>query len=251
MTKHDRPFGFACLSILYLFLQEINDVVLILLTNLKNNKKNEMGKYEVGVLGNFDGKIGTVVGARWKGIEYMRHKGRKSKKPRSEAQLDHQAKFGCVAKFINRFDILLMTCYPDTPKQTGINQAFAQVYADAVVGAYPTYGLDYSKIAMSKGDLHNANQPVAAAAGGGIIKFSWNDNTDGLMARAEDRSVLIVYCPELNQANYTLTGPRRSEGSATLNVMNFAGKEVQTWITFLSAKGMPATSIYTGQLIVD
>ena len=50
-----------------------------------------MGKYEVGVLGNFDGKIGTVVGARWKGITYMRHKGRKSTKPPTASQLDKQA----------------------------------------------------------------------------------------------------------------------------------------------------------------
>ncbi len=39
-----------------------------------------MAKFEVGVLRNFEGKVGTVVGAKWKGIEYMGHKGRKRKK---------------------------------------------------------------------------------------------------------------------------------------------------------------------------
>ena len=134
-----------------------------------------MGKYEVGVLGNFDGKIGTVVGARWKGITYMRHKGRKSTKPPTASQLDKQAKFAMVAKFANKFRKLLMAGYPDTTEQTQINQAVSEIYRKAVTGSYPAYRLVYSKVSLSKGELHNATLPTAVAAGGGIIKFTWTD----------------------------------------------------------------------------
>ena len=211
-----------------------------------------MGKYEVGVLGNFDGKVGTVVGAKWKGIEYMRHKGRKSKKPPTAAQLVQQARFRCVSKFVSRFSNLLMACYPDTPEQTAINHAFADIYAKALTGIYPAFSLVYSKVSISKGQLHNGNAPVAATAGNGIIKFSWNDNTDGNDANSDDKSVLAVYCPELDQAIYTLAGAQRDSGSASLNVMNFTGKVVETWIAFMTANGqLVSSSIYTGQLTVS
>ncbi len=210
-----------------------------------------MGKYEVGVLGGFDGKIGTVVGARWKGISYMRHKGRKSRKPRSQAQLEHQAKFKCVSDFVQNFSELLMTCYTDTPEQTPINQAFSDIYAGALIGQYPAFGLDYSKIALCEGTLHNANNLAASANGNGSVEFSWTDNTNGPRAKASDKAVLVVYCPELDEAVYTLAGAERSTGSDTLNVMNFTGKTVETWIAFLSADGkLASSSYYTGQLNV-
>lgn len=211
-----------------------------------------MGKYEVGVLGNFDGKIGTVVGARWKGIEYMRHKGRKSKKPRTAAQLEHQAKFRCVSRFVHKFSELLMACYTDTPEQTAINHAFADIYTDAIIGNYPAFDLDYSKVAVTDGSLQNANGPAAAPAGSGIIRFDWNDNTNGKKCKATDKAVLVVYCPELEEAIYTLAGAERRAGSDNLNVMNFTGKVVETWVSFLSADGkLAAPSFYTGSLTVS
>ena len=210
-----------------------------------------MGKYEVGVLGNFNGKIGTVVGAKWKGIEYMRHKGRKSKKPRSAAQLEQQARFSCVASFVQKFTDLLMACYTDTPELTAINHAFAGIYANAIIGAYPSFSLDYSKVQLCKGTLHNAFSLAALAAGNGIVKFTWADNTSGNNAKATDKAVLIVYCPELDQAIYTLQGAERRSGADNLNVMNFTGKLVETWIAFMSANGqLVSSSYYTGQLTV-
>ena len=211
-----------------------------------------MGKYEVGVLGNFNGKIGTVVGAKWKGIEYMRHKGRKSTKPRTAAQLEQQAKFACVAKFANRIADLLMACYSDTPQQTAINRAFADMYASAITGNYPAFALDYSKVQVCDGTLHNANSLAASAAGNGEVKFTWVDNTNGNKAKATDKAVLAVYCAELDQAIFTLQGAERRAGSDHLNVMNFTGKVVETWIAFMSADGqLVSSSFYAGQLTVS
>ena len=211
-----------------------------------------MGKYEVGVLGNFDGKIGTVVGARWKGIEYMRHKGRKSTKPFTKAQLEQQAKFALVTKFVHKLSKVLMTCYSDSTKLTGINHAFTDIYKNALTGVYPSFNLDYSKVLIGKGELHCGNSPAAQAAGSGIVKFTWTDNSDGNMANTDDKSVLVVYCPELEECIYTLNGAERSTGAATLNVINFTGKDVETWISFITADGnIAATSKFTGQVTVS
>jgi len=211
-----------------------------------------MAKFQNGVLGSFDGKVGTIVGAKWKGVEYIRHKGRKSKKPFTEAQLEHQAKFRCVGKFVNKLSDLLKETYPVSSRRTSINYAFADIYAKAITGSYPAFDLDYIKVSVSKGVLFNGESVQANASGNGIIKFTWVDNTDDNMAKADDRAVLVAYCPELELPVFTLQGGARSDGAGTLTMKNYIGKEVETWIAFLSANGKEVSSIiYSGQLTVS
>ena len=53
-------------------------------------KANFMAKYHSGYLGPFDGKLGTAVGSRWKGIDYLRSIGRRRRtstpSPKQQAQ---------------------------------------------------------------------------------------------------------------------------------------------------------------------
>ena len=72
-----------------------------------------MGKYIKGILGSFLGKVGTVIGSSWKGIEYMRSRGKKSSKPPTQAQLIQQAKFKLLVRFVIPAAIqLLRFCSP-------------------------------------------------------------------------------------------------------------------------------------------
>ena len=50
-----------------------------------------MARYERWCPGSFNGTAGTVTGAKWKGIQYMKIKRGKSTKPVSEKQLIQQA----------------------------------------------------------------------------------------------------------------------------------------------------------------
>jgi len=89
------------------------------------------------------------------------------------------------------------------------------------------------------------------AAAAGIVQFNWTDNSGNTFANADDNAILVVYCPELTQSVYTKTGPERNAATAELNVSNFIGKTVQTWLSFISADGSTyATSIFTGEVIV-
>lgn len=209
-----------------------------------------MGKFQVGILGGFQGKVGTVVGGRWKGIDYMRHVGRKSNKPPTQAQLEQQARFTVVTRFIARINRLVQVSFKDTPELTGGNVAFAYNYEKALTGVYPAFDLDYSKCLVSKGDLQNGTLPVAAPVAGGLIKFDWQDNTGDTLANADDKSVHVVYCAETNQAVVTMMGADRTAKTHSVNVANFTGRTVQTWISFVSADKEYATSIFTGSHVV-
>ena len=212
-----------------------------------------MGKYQKGILGGFNGTIGTVVGATWKGIDYMKSRNRKSGKARTQAQLEQQARFGLVTRFVSTMGKLLMFTFKDSAvKMTGINSAFAYNYEQGLVGAYPTFSLNYSKVLVSKGQLLNAGNPVATANGNGNLKFDWLDNSGAAMANADDRCIVVIHCPELNQTIYNTEAALRSAGTASIAVSNFAGKQVETWVSFASADGsQTATSIYTGSVTVS
>ena len=45
-----------------------------------------MGKIKQGILGGFKGKVGTVIGASWNGIAYMRGLPQSVKNPKTPAQ---------------------------------------------------------------------------------------------------------------------------------------------------------------------
>ena len=46
-----------------------------------------MGKIRQGILGGFNGTVGTVVGGSWKGTAYMRGKAQSIKNPRTKKQM--------------------------------------------------------------------------------------------------------------------------------------------------------------------
>lgn len=211
-----------------------------------------MGTYVKGILGGFRGKVGTVIGSTWKGIEYMKSRNSKRSKPATQAQLEQQARFSLLIKFVSTISKLLMISFKNSAiKMTGTNSAFAYNFENAIIGIYPAFSLDYANVLVSKGQLHNASNLAASAAGSGQVKVDWIDNSGTAMANADDKSIIVVYCPELNRAVYTLNGAARNAGTASINAGNFAGQTVETWVGFISANGVEvATSVYTGQLVV-
>src|SRR3546814_20920324 len=59
-----------------------------------------MGSFNRGIHGGFSGKVGNVVGAHWRGIDYMRSLPRVSKgRPVTEEQLMHRVRFAAAVAF--------------------------------------------------------------------------------------------------------------------------------------------------------
>ena len=211
-----------------------------------------MGRHKLGILGGFKGKVGTVSGASWKGIEYIKGPNRGSSKPATQAQIEARAKFRVVIRFLSQLGKLLKLGFKDSAiKMTGTNSAFQYNYKNALQGLYPHYSLDYTKVLLTDGPLQQIVNPKAEATGGGLVKFSWEDNTGIKHANASDKSILLVYCPEKGRFAYIDDGASRSSKTASINAGIFNGKTVETWLSFISADEKEvAPSIYTGQLTV-
>lgn len=211
-----------------------------------------MGTINKGILGGFSGKVGTVVGGTWKGISYMRSMGNKKTSKVSDAQLEQQAKFGLMIKFIRKFTPLINTTFKDFANGiTAPNAALSFNIRNGIAGVYPSFSIAYNLILLSRGYLLNATSPSATAGATGIVNFHWTDNSGNGMAKADDKAILIIYAPDTDEAVYTMAGANRSAGADSLTVHSFSGKTVQTWLAFVSADGKNISdSVFTGAVKV-
>ena len=212
-----------------------------------------MGTINKGILGGFSGKVGTVVGGSWKGIQYMRSQpNRRSFNP-SQKQLEQQAKFALIMHFLQPMAGLLNITFRNfAVKMTGINNALGYNIQAAITGNYPAYDIDYTMALVSRGDLPNALAPAVTSGAASMLTFSWTDNTGAGIAKATDQAVLVAYCPSMKLAVYTTAGGMRSAVTGDLDASPFSGLAVETWLAFISENGQKvATSIFTGEVIVS
>lgn len=213
-----------------------------------------MGKYKKGILGPFSGKIGTVVGSSWNGIEYMRSLPKPSTKAPTDQQMIHRAKFGLVTGFLKPISSLVNLGYKSQASgMTGYNVATSDMIAAAITGIYPEFLLDYTKVLFSKGSLTGVYSVVSTSTDPGEIGITWADNTGSGTAKATDKAVVLIYNPAKSAFVYNLNnGAERSAAADTIILpAEFSGDTVQVWTAFMTPdKKTFSTSIHVGVIVV-
>ena len=196
-----------------------------------------MGTISKGILGGFSGKVGTVIGGTWKGIDYMRSIPASVTQPNSPAQLDHRAKFSTVVGFLKPLTSLLRIGFKNQAvKMSGFNAAMSYNMKNAILGIYPAYAIDYANALISEGSLPEALNPTAVSAVAGNIAFTWENNSTDGSAMADDKVILVVYNPVKKRAVNVVGGNTRSSGTQTITLpASFSGDEVQCFIGFQTA----------------
>ena len=94
-----------------------------------------MGKIKQGILGGFKGKVGTVIGASWNGIAYMRGLAQSVKNPKTAAQLQQRAYFKDLQGLVGQLtDEQLLSLFPTVMRgMTRRNMLTRQLAAAAVI----------------------------------------------------------------------------------------------------------------------
>ena len=83
-----------------------------------------MGTIKQGVLGGFSGKVGTVVGASWKGTAYMRGIATHTKNPRTPKQIEQRTKMEFARNFLQQAAEFINIGFKDVAKrQSPLNYA--------------------------------------------------------------------------------------------------------------------------------
>jgi len=212
-----------------------------------------MATNEQGILGGFSGKVGTVVGGNWNGIEFMKSKPAHIANPRTEAQQDQRVRMATVIKFLSPLKAFLRIGFKKQAiKMTAFNAATSYHLAHAIIGTYPDYGINYSKVMVSQGKLPGALDPEVSSPASGQVKFTWADNSLNNGAMGNDWAVMLVYNPEKGLLITSIADSVRGVGTHVITLPAiFAGDEVQCYIAFQNAsQTMISDSGFAGSILV-
>ena len=214
-----------------------------------------MGKLNLGILGGFSGTVGTVVGStNKKGEDIIRAKTKRTYTSNTEGQVNQRTKFSLVTQFMQPLNPLLkIGCkLVAGNSMTSFNYACKNALSNAIIGIAPDFGLDYSKILISDGQL---SQPIGTTAVlvDGVVNFSWVDNSTTSSSVSADKAILVVYNAENYELSYSIGQVTKSAGSGLLPIPNAAvGDKLLFYIFFHSAIDplLVSTSQFLGTAIL-
>ena len=208
-----------------------------------------MGTIKKGIMGGFSGKVGNVVGASWKGIDYIRSLPSKVRNPKTPGQVMQRDKFSLIVKFVRSVLPVIQVGFKSSAgaENSAYTAAMSYNMNRAVKGEYPDFEIDFPNAAISRGSLPAVNN-LTAEREAGSLNFAWD--TDAFNnASALDRVMLIAYNPGKQQAVYNMSAGARGEGNAPLAVPSaWDGDDVEAFAVFISEDGTGVSdSVYAGR----
>jgi hypothetical protein len=218
-----------------------------------------MADYERGVLGPFNGLVGTVVGAVVNDTPTMRIRPKKSKKEPGQSQLDQRFIFALMMTLLKKAgEFIKLGIVPIGKKLSPMNTAMRINLDRAITGVSPDFKIDYSKIVLSTmKDLDFVKYGPLVAVAGGRITVAWDTNYGEYLSAQEklirdtDTARIFFYSETTDsslKAGYTAA---RSTGSVSIRVPFDEGDKVHVWCFFVSKdEQVHSASKYLGSVIV-
>jgi hypothetical protein len=153
-----------------------------------------MGKIKQGILGGFKGKVGTVIGATWNGIAYMRGLAQSHKNPKTAAQLKQRAFFKEVQDLVGQLsDEQLAFLYPNSVKGMSRRNLLTKQLSDYPIETEEGKHADLADI-ISLGNAPTADLPdVSIVASRSAVTISWNADTAWRSQHADEYPTICVF----------------------------------------------------------
>lgn len=212
-----------------------------------------MATYEQGILGPFSGKVGTVVGANWRGKNVMRSRPKKSNRIPSESQRIQRERFTTVTQFLNPIKGVINRYYGYPQSfRSRLNLAISYHMKEAVEWVSDIFEVIYPKVMITKGDLQGIHMPMVTPQADQKINIKWEDNSGQGLATAEDSLLVVVYSAEMELFEVFEQTAFRKDKEVILTLSPILKDEkVQCWASFVNdERKLSASSIYLGELLV-
>ncbi|THU32910.1 hypothetical protein FAM09_26020 [Niastella caeni] len=161
-------------------------------------------------------------------------------------QFAQQTMFVKLSEFVLSLFPFLVTSTRFVKRANDISFVMADIFKNGLSCTGPEFNIDYSKVLVSQGNLPGGIL-VHVKASLSTIHFTWEHYKCSRTGQGSDKAILVAYCEALNKCIYTTWGARRQDEEAILEVPQFHGHTVQTWLSFISADGKQISkSTYTG-----
>lgn len=213
-----------------------------------------MGKAFQGILGDFSGRVGHVVGRIRRGEQTYSIYQHNVNQPNTEAQLLQRKKFSLLVETFNRLGS--WTRLFGKPLrgmgQTAQNAMVAMAFKSApFTGVYPATKIDPLKLEISSGALDLPYNIVANVDGYDIVA-SWTDNSGDGYAKAKDNCGLALYNAVKDVWTTVMPAAKREDVTATIVVpTSWSSDTIHAYLAFMSEdETMESKSVYLGSFTV-
>lgn len=208
-----------------------------------------------GYLDGFRGLLGNAVGASYRELDVIRGRPKKSSKAPTQTQLAQRARFALATHFSAMMEYFYQIGYKSSAgkAQSPVNAATQQILRDAIVGAYPDFSIDYSKVILSKGKLYQPSNLLMTVDAEGNVNLVWEEETyQNALNKGTDR-LMIVFFNESNGQNVTagISGTRSALTFSLKMPRKFFGVPLVGWIFCVSEDEKAVSdSFYLGEITI-
>lgn len=214
-----------------------------------------MGTRSKSVLGNIRGKVGHIVLTNWKKVLVVKGLPAQTKKASDNQQLQ-RALFSSVTKFLGKATAIYRLGYqlPKKSSVTQMNLATTYHMANAVVGQYPDFSMDLSKIRFTNAlrPTENGWNAKLTRVANSHAEVSWEINPfPEKVTQLDDQAVVVIYDSYENRFFMYKNGVQRRGLSCVIDHHTSAGLEIFYWLFFISADGkFVSETEYLGSVIL-
>ena len=196
-----------------------------------------MAKLDMGILGGFSGRVGTVVGYHRHGAWFVRAYQPHIKDRKSAAQLEQRSRFKAMIQFASPATSVLRVGLRQVAADWQITEgnAFLKINHRNFLNNQ----INYSGLQFSLGRLTAPKGLQYAVDEGGALTVRWCAEGGSLT----DRVHIYIYCPAA-QTGIALEGERGRHGLQALLPQDFGGEELHLWAFASNARGEVSPTAY-------
>ncbi|HKG07217.1 MAG TPA: DUF6266 family protein [Pedobacter sp.] len=210
-----------------------------------------MARYKNGINGPVSGKVGTVVAASWRGIDYLRSVSDTRNVKWTEAQVLQRLKMAAVMAWLKPLLVVINIGFQAfREKKTPLNAAVSYHLKEALKGEPPEYEIDFKKAIFSIGVLLVSFVREVLGIGNALLHLKWENGVETAYSAPGDRATFIVYNKARERFVTFENEAVRADGEATLQLPEeFEGDTVHCYMFYVGGK-MVSTSSYLGEVVV-
>lgn len=208
-----------------------------------------MARLSTGVIGQFSGAVGPVIGSTWRGIPYMkaRHKTRTTRV--SDGEKENRNKFTMAHYWLKPLLKVVREGFKNySQKSFGFNAAKSYLLKNAIEGEGSNVYVNPALVKLSAGDLVLPDGIAVEKTGPAEFTVTW-DPAIKSKTNAEDfdQAMVVAYNPEQEVVCTHITGQFRKTGSHKQPVA--PGLTYHLYLAFLAAdRSRQSDSVYLGEM---
>lgn len=207
-----------------------------------------MGKMKMGILSAFKGKIGTVVGQRWRGaVMFQRAYTDDVRQPNTQAQIIRKAIFKAMIELSKGFYpahvIGMREISIRKPTMTTDNEFFRVNKEMVTASGIESVSVDFTGLMVAEGPVPGVHFYAPQFDTPLQVDVDFDDNMEVARTHEDDEVYIVVYCPDARMC--VISAPaKRSDGSTSVKVPSFwNGMKVHVY-GFVRSCGKPLEGGY-------